>query len=495
MQYYVADLGTTNSKLAVVQTPYTIIETIEARNIIDQDETGKHESNPERVVQQLKDLLAQMALKYPEIDRLIFSTQMHALLATNRSGEVFMQTMTWADLRAKEVAKLMHEDGRGEKIFQISGTPIHAMNPFVKLAYLNDAKAELFHKDEIQFMDIKAYIIRSLTGEFVIDYPTASSMGLLDLSGKKWSSDLLQQVNVNENQLPSLQAPTASYPVKADILAELGLPSTFQLLLGSTDGALANLANLAYAVEGTAQTELVSPFVFSFGTSGAIRYLSEVLVINTQGALFTYMVDEGDHYIVGGPLNNAGNVLDWLYQNFAFKELGMTFSQMLEALHNEQVTDHGPYFLPYLNGERAPYWNAFLRAEFKELAGNTSRLAMAKAVFEGVFLEARQVIELVLSTTDVDVPSIQVNGKIFTNPAICQWIANILGVPLQYVSSEDASVVGAGIMIEGPGLKQLPDVKIVTPQVAEAALYDVKFQSFKYHADQADVQSYIKLYI
>jgi len=273
------------------------------------------------------------------------------------------------------------------------------------------------------------------------------------------------------------------------------LPASFQLLLGSTDGALANLANLAYAVENQASDQWVSPFVFSFGTSGAIRYLTEDLVVSERGALFTYMVDEGQYYIVGGPLNNAGNVLDWLYQNFAFNELGMSFSQMLDALHGEAVTNHGPYFLPYLNGERAPYWNAFLRAEFKEIAGNTSHMAMAKSVFEGIFLEARQVIELVLSTTDVALPSIQVNGKIFTDPAICQWIANILGVPLQYVSSEDASVVGAGIMIEGPGLKPLPEVKIVMPETDQAALYDTKFQAFKAYADQANIQSYAKLYL
>lgn len=483
MTYFVADIGTTNLKLAVVERGYRVIETLEARNIIDQDENGKHESNPERVLTQLLDLLGQVGPKYPTADRLVFSSQMHALLATDANNQVIQASMTWADLRARDVSRSMVADGTAATYFAISGTPIHAMNPFVKLAYLKEAKPQLFNQQGIRFMDIKAYLIQAITGQFIIDYATGSSMGLMALKEMTWSKQLLQQVGITEAQLPALKASKTTVAVKKDVVESLKLNPNFQIMLGSTDGALANLSNLAYKNDQSFSKP--SPFVFSFGTSAAVRYMTKDLVLHEDGSLFTYIVDDEPHYIVGGPLNNAGNVLDWLYQNFGFKENGLSFDEMLSKLMSQPILAEGPYFLPFLNGERAPYWNAFLQAEFKGIQGKTSQMDLAKAVFEGVFFEVKQVIDRVVDTTNQELNLIQVNGKIFKNPDIRQWISNIVGINLQYVSADDASVVGAGVLVEGQGLRDSQEFEITTVQNDIDNTYQHKFEQFKYYAENA----------
>lgn len=487
MRYFVADLGTTNLKLALVSDDHQVIEAVEAKNMIQQDSSGKHESDPDATVQDLFKLLKTMTVKYPDVTHLVFSTQMHALLATDEAFNVMMPTMTWADLRAKEMANILHQEGDANQFFQISGTPIHPMNPFVKLLYLKNARPDLFDNSNVRFMDIKAYIIQRLTGKFVVDYATGSSMGLMDIKNWTWSEELLNHAQVSENQLPKLLESKASIPVQTGILDALGLPEDFTIILGSTDGALANLSTVVY--EGQNEQQAISPFVFSFGTSAAVRYLTELPLINPTGALFTYIVDDTPHYIVGGPLNNAGNVLDWLYQEFGFKDAGMSFEKMLDDLYHHPFSQAGPFFMPFLNGERAPYWNAFLKAEFKEVSGSTKRMDLAKAVFEGVFFEARQVIDLVLQTSDQDVDYVQVNGKIFNNPLIFQWIANILGLPLEQVSSSDASIVGAGVILKQAinfeGADEVPQIARTTV-VAEDALkhsYNIKYKQFKKQAD------------
>lgn len=490
VQYFVADLGTTNLKLALMTTPYQLVESMEVRNVIYQDSEGKHESNPETVFKQFTNLLSQMQAKYPDVNRLIFSSQMHALLAVGTEEKVLQNTMTWADLRAKHIADEMHKSGKAAAFFAQSGTPMHAMNPFVKLAYLKKARPELFQDQSIQFMDIKAYIIRQLTGAYVIDPATASSMGLMDLKHGTWSETLVNEVGVNVNQLPKLVGTTQEIPVKDDIINCLHLAEDFRIMSGSTDGALANLSNLAYPQ----QAESLSPFVLSFGTSAAVRTLNKPLTISESGQIFTYIVDDQPHYIVGGPLNNAGNVLDWLYQQFNFREKGQSFESMLQTLLTHEFLASGPYFLPFLNGERAPYWNANLQAEFKSIQGHTSQLDMAKAVFEGVFFEIRQVIDLVYKTATIEEKTIQVNGKVFSDPAIAQWIANILGVNLQYVSSDDASLVGAGVLVEGVGLKNDLSFSVVYPQEIYAEKYSKKFIKFQHFADEANLESSTILY-
>lgn len=74
-QYFVADLGTTNLKFALMETPYRVLDTMEARNHLQQDSEGKHESDPLVVFQQFMDLLKAMQAKYPEVNTLIFSSK------------------------------------------------------------------------------------------------------------------------------------------------------------------------------------------------------------------------------------------------------------------------------------------------------------------------------------------------------------------------------------------------------------------------------------
>ncbi|WP_448668014.1 gluconokinase [Aerococcus viridans] len=490
-QYFVADLGTTNLKFALMETPYRVLDTMEARNHIQQDSEGKHESDPLVVFQQFVDLLSAMQAKYPEVNILIFSSQMHALLAMNEAGDIVQNTMTWADLRAKHVAQEMQASGLAVAFFAQSGTPIHAMNPFVKLAYLNQARPELFTDETVVFMDIKAYIIRQLTGDFVIDRATASSMGLLDIVQNTWSKDLLKVVGLTENQLPKLVDSTKALSVKSNFIQSLGLADNFHILAGSTDGALANLSNLACANQGM---QGLSPFVLSFGTSAAVRTLTDQLSLHESGRIFTYIVDDQPHYIVGGPVNNAGNALDWCYQHLGFMAKGHSFSDMLATLLAHDFSASGPYFLPFLNGERAPYWNAYLQAEFKGIQGHTSQLDMAKAVFEGVFFEIRQVVDMVFETVDLEQKMIQVNGKIFTDPKIGQWIANIMGISLQYVSGDDASLVGAGVLVEGPSLRQDFSFSTIAPEGKMADKYKEKFLMYQKYADSADKESKAILY-
>lgn len=490
-QYFVADLGTTNLKFALMETPYRVLDTMEARNHIQQDSEGKHESDPLVVFQQFVDLLSAMQAKYPEVNILIFSSQMHALLAMNEAGDIVQNTMTWADLRAKHVAQEMQASGLAVAFFAQSGTPIHAMNPFVKLAYLNQARPELFTDETVVFMDIKAYIIRQLTGDFVIDRATASSMGLLDIVQNTWSKDLLKVVGLTENQLPKLVDSTKALSVKSNFIQSLGLADNFHILAGSTDGALANLSNLACANQGMLG---LSPFVLSFGTSAAVRTLTDQLSLHESGRIFTYIVDDQPHYIVGGPVNNAGNALDWCYQHLGFMAKGHSFSDMLATLLAHDFSASGPYFLPFLNGERAPYWNAYLQAEFKGIQGHTSQLDMAKAVFEGVFFEIRQVVDMVFETVDLEQKMIQINGKIFTDPKIGQWIANIMGISLQYVSGDDASLVGAGVLVEGPSLRQDFSFSTIAPEGKMADKYKEKFLMYQKYADSADKESKAILY-
>ncbi len=65
-------------------------------------------------------------------------------------------------------------------------------------------------------------------------------------------------------------------------------------------------------------------------------------------------------YICGGPVNNGGIVLQWLLKNVFGKETSgpEDYDNLFKLIKPIPAGSEGVIFLPYLNGERAPVWDA-----------------------------------------------------------------------------------------------------------------------------------------
>lgn len=478
MHYIVVDLGTTHLKLAIFKPGQRYIETMEQRINLFTDRDGAREQQPEEMLDYLIVMLKRALMKYPDARKVVFSTQMHSLLLTDASGEVIQPSMIWADQRAQMQAEYFHDSEYGQELYNISGTPVHAMSPLLKLLYLRLAKPILFLQyGQVYAMGVKSYLIWQLTGKRVIDYGTASTTGLMDIRTKDWSEELLDLVRLDVEQLPALVAAQAEYGINEDVAKDLRLPTDMSFVMGSTDGALANLGLPITDENGV---------VFSFGTSGALRYTSDSLKLSKNGELFCYIIDDMPQYIIGGPLNNAGNVLEWAYEQYGFVD-SMNFSKMLRTALHQEVREEGVIFLPYLNGERAPFWNSHMRASFHNIQLSDNRLDLVQAIIEGVFFQARLVLDE-LTTTIGAQPILYVNGKIFQDPEQLQQIANMLNTTLYLHDSEDASLIGAAKILENTvGVKPSKQFYLsaenalmkAVPEAHKANLYSHKFASFK----------------
>src|SRR5690606_16682901 len=119
-----------------------------------------------------------------------------------------------------------------------------------------------------------------------------------------------------------------------------GIPETVRFVIGASDGCLANLGSFALS-EGVA--------ALTIGTSGAVRIASRSPLIHPEGNTFSYYLDK-EHFICGGPVNNGGNVLDWLMKDFLGKtpdEAG--FKDLFSQIDSMRPGSEELIFLPYLN--------------------------------------------------------------------------------------------------------------------------------------------------
>ena len=94
---------------------------------------------------------------------------------------------------------------------------------------------------------------------------------------------------------------------------------------------------------------------------------------------------------LGGPSQNGGDTLVWLTELLGLPErdIGAALNHLLAAPRDPQDL----LFLPYLQGERVPYWDPSLRGAFIGLHRRHGPGDLARAVLEGIAFVNRIVLE------------------------------------------------------------------------------------------------------
>jgi len=351
------DLGTTGTKC--------VIWSCEEKRVIGESSRtypllkphpGWAEQNPDELfeafVHCLRSAIRQAAVQPGRIVGIGISTAMHSLIAVDEAGKPLTNCITWADGRSGEQAERIRGVWNGLTIYRRTGTPIHPMSPLVKLLWLKERQPDTYEA-AAKFVSIKEYVLYHLYGEWVVDHSIASATGLFNLEKMDWDDEVLELLNLPAHKLSRPVPVTYTLTGLNGAMAErLGILPDTRMVVGSSDGVLANLGVGAVAPGDIA---------VSVGTSGAIRTMSERPVTDEFGRTFCYALD-GKRYAVGGATNNAGIVLQWLIEEMSRGQV--TLEQVLEEAGEVGPGADGLLFLPYLNGERAPHWNADARAVF-----------------------------------------------------------------------------------------------------------------------------------
>ena len=147
----------------------------------------------------------------------------------------------------------------------------------------------------------------------------------------------------------------------------------------------------------------------------------------------------------------------------------------------------GVIFTPWLNGERTPVEDRFIRGGFHNLSLSARREDLVRAVFEGVALNTRWLLQAVERFTRHRLEPIRIIGGGARSDVWCQIFADVLDRTIDQVSDPvNAGTRGAGLLAAvGLGditFDQVPDRVPVAasyrPDPAAAELYDDLFREF-----------------
>ena len=104
----------------------------------------------------------------------------------------------------------------------------------------------------------------------------------------------------------------------------------------------------------------------------------------------------------------------------------------------------GLLFHPYLQGERAPYWDPLLRADFIGLTISHTRAHFARALYEGIAFSIRDLLEAARAL-GLNFGTIRLMGGGARSATWRQIIADVTGLTVERTESADASF-GAALM-------------------------------------------------
>ena len=402
------------------------------------------------------------------------STILATLIAFDRNGSPLTSSWYWADSRSYgEVDELVQAIG-ADALYQRTGCGLHPMYSHSKLLWLKRHVPDVF-AGAAGFGTIKEYILRRLTGEWTVDMSIASGTGIYDTGAKTWYQDVLDFLGITTSRLGRLvEGDEMIGRISTAASAETGLAAGTPVVAGGADGPLASLGT------GTVRPGRMTLMI---GSSGAVRTIARRPVVDRQRRTWCYYLCR-DRWVPGAAINNAGIVAQWtsgLLLGEAGRSEAESGVQRLERLARSAPAGAGGLvFLPYLTGERSPYWNADARGVLFGLAIDHGPAHVARAAFEGVGFRMRTNLEVMEELVGPATQLLAAGGFIRSDFWV-QLQADMLQRRLTVTDAEQASAFGAAYLAGlhlgiNRSLEEIDSLvrplREVEPDPTNAGLYD-----------------------
>jgi len=167
-----------------------------------------------------------------------------------------------------------------------------------------------------------------------------------------------------------------------------------------------------------------------------------------------------------GTMQTAGASHNWLKNTLCQPEVEKAtftgespYRLIDEAIAGVPAGANGVLFLPYMLGERTPWWNPNARGAFLGMNLATQRADMLRAVLEGITMNLGIIVNIFRGHLPID--AITVIGGGARSEVWRQMMADVYGCPVQSLNFlEEATSMGAAV-IGGVAAGVFPDFDVI----------------------------------
>jgi glycerol kinase len=436
------DQGTTSSRAILFNRQGQIINIAQQEFTQIYPEAGWVEHDAEEIwTTQLncaREAIAGAGITASDIAAIGITNQRETTVIWDRAtGKPIHNAIVWQCRRTASICDTLKKEKFDRVIRKSTGLVTDAYFSGTKVAWLLDKvkgarkKAEA---GELAFGTIDTWLIYKLTGgqTHVTDVSNASRTLLYNIRKERWDKTILDKLRIPESVLPTVKSSSEVY---AETSPELfGSPIPIGGIAGDQQAALFGQACFKPGMMKN-----------TYGTGCfLLMNTGEQATTSKTGLLTTIAWRTGGEteYALEGSVFIAGAAIQWLRDGLQI----IASAPETEALATSVSDNQGVYFVPAFVGLGAPYWDQDARGAIVGLTRGTTRAHIARAALEAMAYQTRDVVECMQKDSGIKARELRVDGGATRNDFLCQFQADLLGIPVVRPVITETTALGAAYL-------------------------------------------------
>ncbi len=451
--YLTIDVGTTGLKVALIEDSGNIVASDYTEYPLSSPQPGYSEQEPEDwwqgFVKGCHNLKAHCPQEFASILGIGICGQMHTQVYLDKNDRILRPAITWMDQRSSAMVEHIQQDPSSrDLVFQETKNFITTTYTAPQVKWVQENQPEIWSQVR-HILVAKDYLKYKLTGKIMMDYAEASGTLLFDVVKETWSDKLFDLFGIPREYFPELAPSDVIMGKVSEAAAQItGIKAGTPVANGSADCLS---AALGAGMIDSGQVSLI------IGTAGVVAVCSDKPLVDPQYQTLCWHYCLRDKWVTLGITQTAGQSLHWFKNAFdADKEQhnsGDIFDEYNQVIRNIPDGSDGLIFLPYLNGERTPYWDASARGVFFGIQLMTTKGHFIKAIMEGVSFALRNCVETIESL-GITIHEIRAVGGGLKSPVWLNTLGKVLRKPIYTVEMPDTGLIGNMILcrqaLKGP---------------------------------------------
>jgi xylulokinase len=452
------DLGTSALKVAVVSMSGEVVASEQEACQVELLPGGGAEQDPEGwwslITRASSRLVARGVVPSESIAAISCTAQWSGTVAVDERGRPIRDAIIWMDSRGAPYARRItggpvRVQGYGvgklaRWIHKTAGIPAQSgKDSIAHILWLKHQEPETYRCAYL-FLEPKDWLNLRLTGRAAASYDSIALHWVTDNrhpDAIRYDSALLRLAGVERSQLPELLAAT---DILGSLLAgpavALGVPVGIPVVVGTPD--------LQSAAIGSGATRDYQAHLY-VGTSSWLSCHVPFKKTDMLRNIASLPSAIPGRYLVADEQETAGAALTFLRDRvlFAGNAPADAYREFDRIAAKAPPGSGGVIFTPWLYGERTPVEDRFVRGGFHNISLSTTRDDLVRAVFEGVALNARWLLQVVERFTRHRLEPIRFIGGGARSDLWCQIFADVLDRTIDQVADPvNANARGAGML-------------------------------------------------
>lgn len=368
----------------------------------------------------------------------------HAIGITNQRETVVLweratsrplhPAIVWQCRRTAAACDRIRREGFDRVLREKTGLVVDAYFSATKIAWLLEnvpGARERAERGELACGTIDTWLLWNLTAGQVhaTDVSNASRTMLFNIRTLAWDDEILRYFRIPPAILPEVKS-------SSEVLGETNL------LGGSRSCPVGGVA-------GDQQASLFGHRCFARGDTKNTYGTGCFLLMNTgsevcqshSGLISTVAWRRNGitDFALEGSIFIAGAAVQWLRDEMAI----LPDAGASEAMARAVPDNGGVYFVPAFVGLGAPHWDPYARGTIVGLTRGSNRNHVVRAALEAMAYQTRAVMEAMAADSSLRARVLCVDGGAARNDFLCQFQADILGLPVERHATVEATALGA----------------------------------------------------